>query len=434
MTAETDNESKNTAREAFLEVFLVELRTEYPDVEVEFDEDSFSVRLGGVETAGSTRVYLERTYGRALQYERSEWPGIARQLVASLQDHVGRSGEDDLSALASRILPRVRERSRLLKLQLQLADEENGALDTGALDRFVHFDAAVLPSSHYVELIEDRPNSVRLLTGTMVEGLGWNTNELSEQARTNLVPNEQDAVDGFVQTDPGVYVSNFEDGNDMARLLFPRLFRRLDVRGRPVVFPLSCDVVLVTGEDEPEGIKALAINVLKRLDELSHEGIVEPWVLGDDDTWQVLELDEDHPAYSRVNDLRRTTALGVYATAQTVLEKTRGEGDAAPVGEFRLFQNKETGHVRSCCRLTGPLDGALLPAADLVWMGPSGDAEGSGASESVTLAMNLVLKMLADRVERTDDYPCYYRLTAAPTEEQWAALRALDQKVKNARE
>lgn len=100
----------------------------------------------------------------------------------------------------------------------------------------------------------------------------------------------------------GLYVSNWRDMHDIARLMLPEMFAELEVDGDMVALAANADMLFVTGSEDVVGMELLLMfgNALSATRPVPMVPVV--WR---QNSWQVLNYHPDHPNFDRFNDFRQ---------------------------------------------------------------------------------------------------------------------------------
>jgi hypothetical protein len=101
----------------------------------------------------------------------------------------------------------------------------------------------------------DTEKSIMSVNSTSLENWGITLDAALELAMEHL--RDRTPEDKFKQIVPGLYVSEFGDSYDSARVLLPDLLYRLQLNGDPVMFVPNRDQLWVTGKYDAPGIGAI---------------------------------------------------------------------------------------------------------------------------------------------------------------------------------
>lgn len=159
----------------------------------------------------------------------------------------------------------------------------------------------------------DQPTSIRMLMESDLAAWGMSFEVVLEEAIQNL---ESKSPCRFEREAGGFYVSNFEDFYDPSRLLLPRLFEQLELRGAPVAIAATRYCLVVAGRDDPDALNAMAAYVDAGLSDASRPISYTPLILSDG-AWSPFSPTE--PALADVRALSRKQQIWDYGKQQTAL-------------------------------------------------------------------------------------------------------------------
>lgn len=176
-----------------------------------------------------------------------------------------------------------------------------------------------------------------------------------------------------VPLQPGLFCFDTSDSYDAARLLLRDRIRALQVKGRPVAALPNRECLLVTGEDDEEGLAAFAREVEARY---SHPRAIgtSPLLL-DGDAWRSFRPEGTSPLAVRLRNLGTNNRGTRYADQKKVLEKLHArEGKDLFVASFSGFSPKDSDEVRSYAVWSEGVS-TLLPQAEFVAFVKDGQEE-----------------------------------------------------------
>ncbi|MDP2271947.1 MAG: hypothetical protein Q8K32_14495 [Archangium sp.] len=214
-------------------------------------------------------------------------------------------------------------------------------------------------SEGLVELVVyDGPDSMQYLNEAHLEAWGVTADEVFLQGRKQLAARSQEPFEEYA---PGVYSSPWGDQHDIGRALLFETFRKLKLKGDPVIFLPNHDRLIVTGANDRQGLEAAGdfisqVLVLPRAHtgrgwRLTRTGLV-PFV---------------PPADNEILTVLRQEAAAWDANEQkgALDEKAEREGSDELFVATTLFNDDEQGRQRSYCVWT---QGAvsLLPQTEFV--------------------------------------------------------------------
>jgi len=101
-----------------------------------------------------------------------------------------------------------------------------------------------------------------VVTDDDLDAWGQSADALFQASRQQLAAASQKP---FTTLAPGLYESNFGDGNDVARVLVPEVLKKLKVKGDPIVFLPTAGHVVVAGANDPRALEAAGERVDEHL-------------------------------------------------------------------------------------------------------------------------------------------------------------------------
>lgn len=284
-------------------------------------------------------------------------------------------------------------------------------------DRIFGTDAPCAPAvSHIgsdlgVALIAEGTDPVAAVTGAELRASGLESGTALSLALDNL---RSRSTAAFEALKPGVFASQWRDGYDASRLLFPDLVAALPVNGDPVAMVPTRNKLLVAGADDMEALLALADAGAEALSATDQPLSAQPLRLCEG-KWMDFALDAEELAPFR--DLMRGQWTRDYAEQKQLLDQLHAQsGDDILVASYAPMQNRHTG--KPFC-MTFWVDGFvnLLPRADAVVL--------KSAAEVMVVPWRAVTAVIAHRLASTDHYPIRYRADAFPSAAELEQLRAV---------
>jgi hypothetical protein len=262
-----------------------------------------------------------------------------------------------------------------------------------------------------VALIAEGADPAAAITGAQMQANGLEPEAALSMALDNLRPRSAPA---FESVKPGLFLSQWRDGYDASRLLFPDLVAALPVKGDPVVLAPTRNKLLVAGADDMESLLALADAGAEALSTTDQPLSAQPLRLRDG-KWTDFALDAE--ALAPFCDLMRGQWTREYAEQKQLLDQLHAQsGDDILVASYAPMQNRHTG--KPFC-MTFWVDGFvnLLPRADAVVL--------KSAAEVMVVPWRAATAIIAHRLASTDDYPIRYRAEAFPDAAELERLRTV---------
>ena len=187
--------------------------------------------------------------------------------------------------------------------------------------------------------------------------------------KRQAIDNLRDAPDHFSELAPGVYRGGWADGYDISRALLPDMLERVPVRGRPVFMMPTRDVLLVTGDNDDEGLVAMVEFCLQAL---QHGRVVSAHMYHYEDR-EPLRYEPASPALAhRLAHLARLLDKSEYDAQKEALDHIHEEqGMDIFVAHYNLFtQEDDPATSFSLASWTRGVD-TSLPKVCLLYTSPS---------------------------------------------------------------
>ena len=262
-----------------------------------------------------------------------------------------------------------------------------------------------------VALIAEGAGPASAVTGAQLSASGLEPEAALSMALDNLRPRSAAAFDALK---PGLFLSQWRDGYDASRLLFPDLVAALPVKGDPVVMAPTQNRLLVAGADDTAALLALADTAAEALSATDHPLSARPLRLRDG-KWADFAGEGDE--FTPFDDLMRGQWTREYAEQKQLLDQLHAQsGDDILVASYAPMRNRNTG--KPFC-MTFWVDGFvnLLPRADSVVL--------KSATEVIVAPWRAAIAVIAHRLAPTDHYPLRYRADAFPDAAELEQLRAV---------
>jgi hypothetical protein len=265
-------------------------------------------------------------------------------------------------------------------------------------------------------LAYDSEHTIANVNKATLEKWGANFDESLELAKQHL--RDRTDVKGFKQVAPGLFVSEFGDSYDSARLLLPDVLHRLNLNGDPVIFAPNRNQLWVTGTYDTASLGA----ILKYGPE-SHFGQGHSLSAGlyTISNGKIVEFLPDDPAQRELaRSIRRRRDAIDYEQQKTYLNTIHArEKIEIFVGSCTVYKRKDES-TYSCCVWSNGVD-TLLPKAESIAF-----VVNAQSKELFTVPWETALPIVSGLMELEADFaPVRYRVRTFPSAEQLARLRAV---------
>lgn len=274
--------------------------------------------------------------------------------------------------------------------------------------------------THYcLSLVLDTPQSVMYLDEKTLQEWQTSFDELLPRAITNLAGLTPEP---FQRIKQGLYYSDYADSHDASRLVVAHRVEECRVKGRPLAFTPNRNTLLITGENDPEGIgEALKIVEATRQDPRPMPVFPLVYEAGE---WQLWQAPADHPCIIDLNKWR-TFAMGdLYAEQRHVLEqKLQQENRDLFVASFTMVQRNDSQEVFSYATWTEGVN-TLLPLTDSIAF-----IVLRGKHEMILMAPRaIVQQVMGDAMQALDYYPPRLMVDTFPTNAQIEQMKTLTER------
>jgi len=203
--------------------------------EVQHSAADHSLRIG----SANTTFYLDNAFRDYLAAQPSERARVIQGYVRSFS---GRTDvPNDYNSSKAALLPIVRDPAyySLSRLTLEARDANLSK---------INFVTREIAPGLCVAIAHDTPANILTTGATQLETWNVSFDQAFDQALSNL--REKSDPRKLKQLSPGLYVGDWGDYYDTARILIPDMFHRLGLNGDPLVFLPNRSILFVTGAYE----------------------------------------------------------------------------------------------------------------------------------------------------------------------------------------
>lgn len=308
------------------------------------------------------------------------------------------------------LLPVVRGRAEatLMQLQREVLGQSADAVPPGRL----------LGTQRQVRVAFDSEHRIAGIGSDTLQQWGLTLDEALRIALANL---RDRSPERYQQIAPGLWAGAWHDAYDCSRLLLTDQVYRLRLSGRPVALVAARDDLLITGENDVAGQRAMLELALQRSDENPRTCAAEMLVL-DDRCWLPYAPTDASVARAQ-GKLARLIDAADYATLQRHLERQhRACGRDVHLATYRVLHLPAEDRLLSVTTWVEGLD-AQLPRADrLAVLAPG--AEASDELAPILVPWDRALAILGDTIRPLDTWPPLYAISGTLDAPRRAALAA----------
>src|SRR3569833_2920850 len=266
-----------------------------------FDEATNCIHL-----SNGLRLYLSnfyQEYSRAALWNRGKVVDRYLGILNSVSPDV----PETLDQVRGLLMPKVRERAYTELIRLRSRAEGRAAVE---IEQRTFADGhltleVVIDTAQYTKSIQ--PQSLVDWGLTFDDALGIANENLKKRSTTG----------GFEELQPGLYRSTWRDTFDASRIHLSDFMSMLEVKGRYVAMVPNRDVLIVTGENDEDGLAAMA--------KIAAEVLNQPRPMSGlafrlDSGWVPFLPPDGHPAAKALKELHVQSMGQVYAEQKAVMD------------------------------------------------------------------------------------------------------------------
>jgi hypothetical protein len=381
----------STDEDRFAKQAMKQLRDRGWSGSIQYDRAHFALTLDG----DVGRIFLHTIFR---EWSAASPADKAKELDRAIAFVFEPKTDDSFEESAPLLLPVIRNRAAITNQWLEPALGMDTDLYEGARKPFCDGLAIVVAV--------DQPTAINLVSQKTIAGWERPLDELLAIATDNLAKRSPSK---FERMEDGFYISSFEDYYDASRLLIPRLFEELPLRGDPVAIAVSRSGIAVAGSEDFEALSAIAAFIESRAEEETRPISNLPLVLRQGQ-WELFDCSSaDLAALDR---LRAMQWLRDHADQKALLDP-HFERIGRDVYVASLSGIKDGERVRSWTSWASEAV-SLLPEADAVAL-RKGD-------RSMVRRWSDVIEHCGPLTLEPGLYPRRYLVATGPNEDAWERL------------
>jgi len=398
--------SRRPTRDAFAKLAAAVLEKSGAS-NLQYDPAEFSLRAGSVDRT----FFLENAYSDYChaQKDKDRQSCLARYVSSFLQTSVV---PRDFASAKANLMPVVRDPAYY---SLTLLKFQSDGKSTSNLD---YATTPVAPGL-LAALAFDSEHTIMSIDRSTLEGWGVDFGQALAIAVENL--RDRTPASGFKQIASGLYISEFGDSYDSARLLLPDMFYRLALNGDPVIFAPNRNQLWVTGKYDAAGLGAILKFGPESHFSQGHSLSPNLYALADGKLVGFLPDDSAQRLLAE-NIQRRRAAMDYDQQTECLYALHKRENVDLFVGKYSLFERKD-GTQFSICVWSNGID-SLLPKADTIAFVV--DPTNEQNPDRVMVPWQNAFPVIRELMEEQPDLaPVRYRARKFPDSAQLAELRKL---------
>jgi uncharacterized protein YtpQ (UPF0354 family) len=366
---------------------------------IEYNEDSFSLRVGGSRKINLANAY--RDYQEAPSHVRHQ---VVEHYAYGVFVSPRELTPEDFAEAAPHLRPVVRGRMypEYVRMQAEIDD-----------DPWVETPSRVI-GEHFVEMLAyDMPNRILYLPKSRFDAWGVSVEEAFDVAHENMR-----AIGGaFEGTTGHIYVGGWDDSYAASRIVIPEMIRKLQVQGKPVVAMPNAEFLIVAGTDD----EAALLHMGKMISEAERQPKFESGIVLslEDEGWRPFLPPESSDAHELLYRHRVASLWRDYDEQKRLLEKVyETRGLDIHIATFAAHEDRVT-HELSTVAIWVEDVVALLPRGENVAFvrGDPDDPVVVGVA-----AWECVVDVAGGLLSESDLWPERWRVESFPTQEQLDAM------------
>jgi len=385
----------------FAKLFVAAARKQGFEGDVTYKADEFRLLLGEGSYFNLHNAYHAYCNTQGAQQKRA-LQGFASALAGSKQ-----ATPQHATVIRPMLRAVIRSRTALEDVRLHHVRTEGD--DSAFHPAFQPFgdDCVVL-------LALDHPDAISTLTNG--PEAAWQMTY--DEALAIAIDNLRDAPDHFTELAPGVYRGAWGDGYDISRALLPDMIERVPVRGRPVFMMPTRDVLLVSGDNDHNGMTMMV--------ELCHQALtqgrsVSAHMYHYEERQALRYVPKDSSLAQRQAHLARLLDKSDYDAQKATLDHIHEEqGMDIYVANYNLFTADDDPVMSfSLASWTRGVDTSLPKVDRLALVRPEAEDE---LGEVRVVSWEQSAHLLEPLLTKEPGYPVRYRTRGFPEDAQLAEL------------
>jgi hypothetical protein len=374
-----------------------------------YDAPQFSIHVVGDDGARANTYFLGNAYK-----EFGSTPPWRRQPILQAYFNSHEPMPDSLESARDKIFPRLQQRAFYDEMPLRaLVGQIPGAQEGGQLT-FPH----MLVAEHFAEgYVYDTPKTVMHINDQRAAEWKLNEEALHAIGMENLT---KATTRPFTSMAPGVFISDYGDSHDATRLLLRERVAECRVQGRLIAMPCNRDTLVITGEDDINGLSIMC-NVAEQALKQPRAMTMIPLVLAGG-TWREWTVPANHQLKNRFKYLRVMSLSELYGSQRQLQnEYNQSKGIDLFVCDYMALQNAE-GDVLSVAAWTEGVVSLLPEVDEITFVHIAGENDGSVVCQAPWAAAQ---KVVGHLMIKQTIYPPRYRVDSFPSADELEQLKKL---------
>lgn len=398
--------SQTMSQDEFAAQLCRDARTAGETCQFDYDRETFQLRFlkddGTIDVTSS----LQNVYAEYLEAPVASRPAVVKRFLRGILSRK-REMPDEFEDALPDILPVIRSRffSERLKLERRVGGDFGKASDLLGIPLGDQFEAI---------FVYDLPDSMRYLGTGVLDDWDVSIYEIAEAANQNL----GELSTSFAGIENQFYLCAEADNYASSRILLVDSIRQLEVKGDWVAMVPNRDTLLITGSDDPDGLRMMARMAEEAYKKPRRQGLGLLRLVDND--WEAWFPPKDSPVYPQYRKLELMSRADEYSDQQEILDKIlEKEMVEQFVASYSVVQ-KQNGDLFSYCVWSEGVISLLPESQKVVFMRNRDD--GGDPELVAAVSWEKVQDVLRHRLTETDYYPPRWLVEDFPTDEEFAGL------------
>lgn len=316
-------------RRTFARLVVAALHDEGVDGSVEISDEVFRLVLdNGDGQFALGQLYEE--FSQAAPWNRAQ---LLRRFARTA--HRGHDElPQDYADARGQLMPVVRDAFLYEALELEMTADGTGPL--------------TIPTRSVTQrlctgLVYDWPDSMCSIDQACLDRWGVTFDEAYEDACDNLDTRTTTPLQPIAD---GLYLSNWQDNYDTARLLLPTVYRDCAIRGDVLAFVPNRDCLLITGSEDPQAIEQAAAIVEEQLD--APRPISAIPLIGQHLQWSAFNVPDGHPCATTLHRQAAMEWAACYEQQEKLLEAALArDGQQFHIARYQAIHDPDNDRIFS---------------------------------------------------------------------------------------
>lgn len=390
-------------QEQFAQLVITHLSKMDGIAKARYDRQEFAVVALDDKGTVVRTIYLTNSYA-----DYCKAPASQREQVLATYIYQTFAMPANIEEARSQLLPRLQPRAfyESTKLSRQISGQNDNAADIPYKIFGEHFG---------ISLVVDSPTQIMYINESTLKEWATTFDDCWTLAINNLSKLTPVALQELAK---GSYVCQYLDNHGASRILLDERITECELHGRPIAFTPNRDSLLLTGEDDEEGLQKF----VQMVSESANDPRAMPAfpLVYEKGLWQPWSPSQEHPCYQMITNLIETAYSAIYEAQKPLIERQlKALKQDIFVASYMLYSDKDSTDHQSLATWSKGIPTLLPVTQKIVFLSnklgipyPALVAPFAAATEALPELMELL-----------DYYPPRYRVMKFPSDDQLERLK-----------